>query len=133
MSSFLRRTVVTLAVAGLAAVSITACDDSASDSGSTAGAAAPAAKATAAAGAATGKSVSAADLCGFLKKNVAEWKAVGSEVGAMAQMTIGIADFYDQQGAVPDGSDIEEKSKAGCPEVRAEALEAAGIESFTAL
>jgi hypothetical protein len=129
MSFFLRRTVVTLAVAGLSAVSITACDDS--DSGSTAGAAAPTAEA--AAQAATGQAVSAADLCGFLKKNVAEWKAVGSEVGAMAQMTIGIADFYDQQGAVPDGSDIEEKSKAGCPEVRAEALEAAGIESFTAL
>ncbi|MEU8229670.1 hypothetical protein AB0C12_08690 [Actinoplanes sp. NPDC048967] len=128
-----RRTVVLLAVAGLAAVSITACDDQ--GAASTAGAA-PTARAASDAGgktAAAGKTVSAAALCGYLKDNVGEWRAVGSEVGAMAQMTIGLFDFYDRNGAVPQGAEIDEKSKAECPDVRDEVLKAAGIESFTAL
>jgi hypothetical protein len=122
-----RRTVLLLAVAGLAAASITACDDP--GAGPTSGAA-PAAQATTAAG---GKTVSAAALCGYLKENVAEWKAIGSEVGAMAQMTIGLADFYDRNGAVPQGADVDEKSKAECPDVRDDVLKAAGIQSFTSL
>jgi hypothetical protein len=128
-----RRTVVLLAVAGLAAASITACDDPAA--GPTSGAA-PAAQASADAGgktAAGGKTVSAEALCGYLKDNVATWKAVGSEVGAMAQMTIGLADFYDRNGAVPQGAEVDEKSKAECPDVRDEVLKAAGIQSFTSL
>ncbi|GAA3335724.1 hypothetical protein GCM10020358_05130 [Amorphoplanes nipponensis] len=133
MNSFLPRTALALLVAGLATVSLAACDGSGSSSAGTAEApaAAPAAGASTAAAAAI--DVSAADLCAYLKKNVADWKAVGSEVGAMAQMTIGLADFYDGKGAVPDGADIDEKSRAQCPDVRTEVLRAAGIDSFTAL
>lgn len=120
----LRRTVLSVAIAALATVSIAACGDK------TAPAETSAPKAQAAADA---KSVSAEDLCTYLKKSAPEWKAVGSEVGAMAQMTMGLAGFYDEQGAVPDGSDMDEKSQAECPEVRAEVLKAAGVESFTSL
>jgi hypothetical protein len=127
-----RRTVVLLAVAGLAVASITACDEPAADPTS---GAAPAAQATADAGGKTadGGTVSAEALCGYLKENVATWKAVGSEVGAMAQMTVGLADFYDRNGVVPQGAEVDEKAKAECPDVRAEVLKAAGIQSFTSL
>jgi hypothetical protein len=79
------------------------------------------------------KAVSAADLCDFLEKNVAEWQSIGSEVGAMARLTTDLASFYEDHGVTPVGSDMDEQTIAECPEVRTKVLKAGGLDSFRTL
>ncbi len=76
---------------------------------------------------------STADVCGYLREQTAYLKGIGSETGAMAQLAIGLFTFYEKQGAVPDGTQIDEQTARECPDVAAEVLKAAGITSFSAL
>ncbi|MFD1324378.1 hypothetical protein [Micromonospora sonneratiae] len=81
-----------------------------------------------------GGGVSAAALCDYLRSELPGLKAVGSEVGAMAQLTMGLSGWYDQQGgAVPNGAEIDRLTTAECPQVRTDVLKVAGITSFLAL
>ena len=126
-----RRSVpIGVAAAALLLSTLTACG------GSDAG---PAPAGTAAKPAAAGaedvdkKAVSAADLCGFLEKTIAEWQSIGSEVGAMARLTTDLASFYEDRGVTPVGSDMDEQTLTECPKVREKVLQAGGLESFRTL
>jgi hypothetical protein len=77
--------------------------------------------------------VSAAALCAHLRKEAPRIKAVGSEVGAMAQLTMSIADLYGDHLDQLSGDVIDAQAVASCPETRAELVKAAGIKSFAEL
>ena len=77
--------------------------------------------------------VSAAKLCEYLSGQLPALRAIGSEVGAMANLTGNLFGWYGEQGAVPDGTELDTLTKAQCPDVGTEVLTLAGIESFTAL
>jgi hypothetical protein len=74
--------------------------------------------------------VSAEALCAYLKKDSARIKAVGSEVGAQAQLTMGIADLYGDHLDKLDGDVVDAQALKTCPATRAELLKAAGLKSF---
>jgi hypothetical protein len=77
---------------------------------------------------------SAKALCAYLKGEIPKLKAVGSEVGAHAQLAGGMATFFEQQGAKPDDAvQLEEATLAECPDVRTEVLAVTGLTSFTGL
>ncbi|MFI7541268.1 hypothetical protein [Actinoplanes sp. NPDC049599] len=127
----LRRTALTnVAAVALLLSALTACGGSDAGTEPAGSAAKPAAEG---AEDADKKAVSAADLCGFLEKNVAEWQSIGSEVGAMARLTTDLASFYEDHGVTPVGSDMDEQTLAECPEVRTKVLKAGGLESFRTL
>ncbi|GIM92487.1 hypothetical protein [Paractinoplanes toevensis] len=110
--------------AGLAAVlALTGCKASATDE------AAPAAPAAAQADA----PISAEALCAHLKKEAPRIEAVGSEVGAMAQLTVSIANLYGDHVDQLDGDVVDAQALKTCPDVRAELTKAAGIKSLAEL
>lgn len=129
-----RPVLIGVAAAALLLCSLAACGST--DAGSSAGSAPTGTAATTTAGAdpaAAKKAVSAADLCGFLEKNLAEWQSIGSEVGAMARLTTDLFSFYEKHGVTPVGSDMDEQTLAECPETRKKVLKAGGLESFQTL
>jgi len=77
--------------------------------------------------------VSAAALCEYLTGQLPDLRAIGSEVGAMANLTANLFGWFDGQGAVPAGTEIDALTQQQCPDVRAEVLRLAGVDSFTAL
>ncbi|MEU4236995.1 hypothetical protein [Actinoplanes sp. NPDC026619] len=121
---------VLVCVGVVAALALTGCKASGSDT-----AAPPAATkaATKAAETQAGPPISAEALCAHLKKEAPRIKAVGSEVGAMAQLTMSIADLYGDHLDQLDGDVIDEQAVKTCPETRAELVKAAGITSFAEL
>ena len=137
----MRRTPSRLAAAGLLCVALAACDDAGPDVAPEPTAASPVpATTTPATNPATppsavpgSKAVAAADLCGFLQKKLPAWKTVGGENAAQAQLAIDLFTFYQDQGALPVGRDIDEQTRTRCPAVRSEVLRAAGIDSFLIL
>jgi len=121
------------------ALTLTGCSSSGEDAagtttGTTAGTAAAGTKAAdAKAGGAASAPISAEDLCAHLKKELPRIKAVGSEVGAMAQLTISIANLYDDHLEELDGDVLDAQATKTCPQTRTEILKAAGVDSFTDL
>lgn len=77
--------------------------------------------------------VDAAALCAYLTGELPALQAIGSEVGAMANLAGNLFAWYDEQGAVPNGTEIDEQTLQECPDVRTEVLATAGIESFATL
>ena len=77
--------------------------------------------------------VSAAALCEYLTGQLPALREIGSEVGAMANVTANLFAWYDEQGAVPNGIELDALTQQDCPEVGTEVLALAGVESFTAL
>jgi hypothetical protein len=77
--------------------------------------------------------VSAQELCAHLKKEAPRIEAVGSEVGAMAQLTMSIADLYGDHIDRLDGSVVDEQAAKTCPDTRAALLKASGVKSFAEL
>jgi hypothetical protein len=77
--------------------------------------------------------VSAAALCDYLTSLLPDLRAIGSEEGVMATLTLSLFSWYDEQGAVPSGFDIDEQTQAQCPDVGSEVLGLAGISHFTSL
>ncbi|WP_407343608.1 hypothetical protein [Pengzhenrongella phosphoraccumulans] len=51
----------------------------------------------------------------------------------MANVTANLFAWYDGQGAVPNGTELDTLTQEECPDVGAEVLTLAGIASFTAL
>ena len=130
----LSSTMLCAAALSLAALSLTACSDSGSPSNTgTPGAGTPAAAATGTAPAGGLKTVSAKALCDYLSGQLPKLKAMGSEVGAMANLTGNLYSWYNGQGAVPDGNQMDEQTLKECPDVRTEVLKAAGVKTFMEL
>jgi hypothetical protein len=131
------RTRVLLLLATTALV-LAGCGEGSTDSPTVSATSATAGATTAAADAGpspTGDNIDPAALCAYLKGELPEWKAIGSEVGALAQATIGIADWYDKnsQSKIPDRDELDAATKAECPDTRAEVLKTIGVESFLQL
>ena len=78
-------------------------------------------------------SVSGADLCEYLSGQLPQLREIGSEVGAMANVTVNLYSWYEGQGAVPDGTEIDTLTEQECPEVGTEVLTLAGMDSFATL
>lgn len=114
---------------------LTACaDGDAPESSGPADAGASGAATTAAAPTSGGStSVSAEDVCGYLRDQLPTLRAIGSEVGSMANLTVNLYSWYEKQGAVPTGSEIDEQTRQECPETRTEVLKMSGMESFARL
>src|SRR5512147_3169223 len=104
----MRRVLVCAAV--LAALALTGCK--ASGDGA-AGAAAPAKKDGGEVTAANAP-ISAEALCAHLKKEAPRIQAVGSEVGAMAQLTVSIANLYEDHLDRLDGYVLDEQATKTC-------------------
>ena len=118
-----------LALVCLSALALSGCSSKTDDSPTSP------ATATAQAGDAPAKSdtVSAAALCDYLRGELPKVQANGSELGAMAQLTVGLATFFSENGKVADGSVMDELTTKECPDVRSAALKAIGKGSFAEL
>lgn len=126
----MRITLLSAAVATCATLALTGCSGSGSPTpGSPAASAAPAKSPPAAAA----PKVSAEKVCEYLRGKLPELKAIGSTVGAGSNLAVNLFDWYDKQGAVPEGALIDQQTKAQCPEVRTQVLKVAGFESFATL
>jgi hypothetical protein len=127
MGCGMRRVLACAAV--LAVLALAGCKESGGDD------AAGTAKATAAGKAdgevtAANAPISAEALCAHLKKEAPRIQAVGSEVGAMAQLTVSIANLYEDHLDRLDGYVLDEQATKSCPDTRAALLKASGIKSF---
>ncbi|MER5702213.1 hypothetical protein ABT023_09675 [Micromonospora sp. NPDC002296] len=77
--------------------------------------------------------VSANELCAYLDGQLPTLRGIGSETGAMANLTVNLYSWYEKQGAVPTGRQIDDQTRQECPATRTEVLELAGMESFERL
>ncbi|MEU8388549.1 hypothetical protein [Micromonospora sp. NPDC048842] len=82
---------------------------------------------------ADGPSVSAKEVCAYLAGQVPTLKGIGSETGVMANLTVNLYSWYEKQGPVPNGRDIDDQTRKECPATRTEVLKLAGMESFERL
>jgi hypothetical protein len=71
-----------------------------------------------------------AEACAWLKKDLPTVPA--SEIGAQAQLTIGLSSFFEEHGGLEgaDGYALDDAFSRGCPALRSAALKKAGIKSF---
>ncbi|WP_433265839.1 hypothetical protein ACQPWR_01360 [Micromonospora vinacea] len=133
------RTIRTLAPALCLVLALTACTDA--DAPPPAGAATPGTPtatnaATDPVGAAptSGSApASAEEVCAYLDGQLPTLKGIGSETGAMANLTVNLYSWYEKQGPVPTGRQIDDQTRLECPATRTEVLKLAGMESFERL
>ncbi|WP_327042393.1 hypothetical protein OG400_07800 [Micromonospora ureilytica] len=76
---------------------------------------------------------SAKEVCAYLEGQVPTLKGIGSETGAMANLTVNLYSWYEKQGPVPNGREIDDQTRTECPATRTEVLKLAGMESFERL
>ncbi|WP_328533134.1 hypothetical protein OG836_24600 [Micromonospora zamorensis] len=130
------RTIRLLAPAVCLVLAATACTDAPEP-----GAAAPDSPTTiAAASSAAGSApdggptqVSAKEVCAYLDGQLPTLKGIGSETGVMANLTVNLYSWYEKQGPVPTGRQIDDQTRQECPATRTEVLKLAGMESFERL
>lgn len=133
------RTIRMLAPTFCLVLALTACADA--DAPEPSGAAAPGTPAAAdAASSAAGSApaggstpVSAKEVCAYLDGQLPTLRGIGSETGTMANLTVNLYSWYEKQGAVPTGRQIDDQTRQECPATRTEVLELAGMESFERL
>ncbi|MEW2146590.1 hypothetical protein AB0869_27635 [Micromonospora vinacea] len=77
--------------------------------------------------------MSAKEVCNYLDGQVPTLKGIGSETGAMANLTVNLYSWYEKQGPVPNGREIDDQTRQECPATRTEVLKLAGMESFERL
>jgi hypothetical protein len=78
--------------------------------------------------------VPSADLCRFLKTELPQLKAAGSEVGARSLFTTDVFELYQRHsGAIPDGTRMDAQTKQNCPDLRTETLKVTGSDDFAAI
>lgn len=82
---------------------------------------------------AEGAPVSAVALCAYLRGELPKLREAQSDLIAMSTLTVNLFGWYDGQGAVPNGADMDTLTLKECPDVRAEVIKLAGIEGFVAL
>jgi hypothetical protein len=122
-----------LALVCLSALVLSGCSSTTDDSPAATATSAPAGAAPTGDAPADSGTVSAAALCDYLRSELPKVKAVGSEVGAMAQLAVGLANFFSENGKPADGSVMDELTTKECPDVRTETLKAIGKGSFAEL
>ncbi|MCX4390069.1 hypothetical protein OG777_24530 [Micromonospora peucetia] len=131
------RTIRMLAPTLCLVLALTACADAPDPSGAAAsGTPAAADAASSAVGSApSGGStpVSAKEVCAYLDGQLPTLRGIGSETGTMANLTVNLYSWYEKQGAVPTGRQIDDQTRQECPATRTEVLELAGMESFERL
>ncbi|MFG2007872.1 hypothetical protein ACGFNF_02210 [Micromonospora sp. NPDC048868] len=132
------RTIRMLAPTLCLVFALTACADAGAPepSGATAGTPAAADAASSAIGSAPAGGatpVSAKEVCAYLDGQLPTLRGIGSETGAMANLTVNLYSWYEKQGAVPTGRQIDDQTRQECPATRTEVLELAGMESFERL
>lgn len=98
-----------------------------SASGSASGAA------TAAATVSAGGAYPAAEVCAYLTGQLPVLEAVGSPVGAHANLVGNLFGFFQANSIVPDSAALDEATTARCPEVRQKVLTVTGLTSLTQL
>ncbi|MFF5176797.1 hypothetical protein ACFY2Q_02040 [Micromonospora sp. NPDC000316] len=128
------RTIRMLAPVLCLALALTACTDA--DAPEASGTAAPdTATAPSAAGSApaAGTAVPAKEVCAYLEGQLPTLKGIGSETGVMANLTVNLYSWYEKQGPVPSGRQIDDQTRQECPATRTEVLKLAGMESFERL
>ncbi|WP_330464447.1 hypothetical protein [Micromonospora zamorensis] len=130
------RTIRLLAPAVCLVLAATACNDApepgaaAPDSPTTTAAASSAAGSTPDGGS---TQVSAKEVCAYLDGQLPTLKGIGSETGVMANLTVNLYSWYEKQGPVPTGRQIDDQTRQECPATRTEVLKLAGMESFERL
>ncbi|SCG69440.1 hypothetical protein [Micromonospora zamorensis] len=77
--------------------------------------------------------VSAKEVCAYLDGQLPTLKGIGSETGVMANLTVNLYSWYEKQGPVPTGRQIDDQTRQECPATRTEVLKLAGMESFERL
>ena len=77
--------------------------------------------------------VSAKEVCAYLDGQLPTLRGIGSETGTMANLTVNLYSWYEKQGAVPTGRQIDDQTRQQCPATRTAVLELAGMESFERL
>ncbi|MGC4896980.1 hypothetical protein [Micromonospora sp. DT31] len=132
------RTIRMLAPTLCLVLALTACADA--DAPEPSGAAAPDTPAAAGASSAVGSApaggstpVSAKEVCTYLDGQLPTLRGIGSETGTMANLTVNLYSWYEKQGAVPTGRQIDDQTRQECPATRTEVLELAGMGSFERL
>jgi hypothetical protein len=128
----IRAALVTVAAAATL-VALTGCaggSSSATPAGS-AGTGGSASKSSSASGSSSSKApYTDAEACAWLKKNLPT--VPDTEIGAQAQLTIGLSSFFEDHGGLEhaDGYEIDDAFSRGCPALRTAALKKAGIKTF---
>ncbi|WP_320068359.1 hypothetical protein [Micromonospora sp. RTGN7] len=133
------RTIQMLAPTLCLVLALTACADN--DASEPPGAAAPGApaagdatsSAVGSAPAGDSTSVTAKEVCAYLDGQLPTLRGIGSETGTMANLTVNLYSWYEKQGAVPTGRQIDDQTRQECPATRTEVLELAGMASFERL
>jgi hypothetical protein len=115
------------------ALLLTAC--AGSQSGTSTTTPAPQGQSDAVSAAPTGSAAptSGADVCEYLRGQIPTLEGIGSQVGAMANLTTNLYSWYEKQGTVPNGTQIDEQIAKECPDVATQVYELAGIKSFATL
>lgn len=130
-----------LGLALLGSVLLTGCSGSSAGDAKAARAATQAAQISAAASAgsegatatavASGK-VTSQEFCAALKKLQPKLDKIDSKARAMTQLTRGLANLYEKNGASPEmvGAQMDQMASEGCPDRAVAALKSVGVKSF---
>jgi hypothetical protein len=119
---------------------LSACGGGSTTSGGTSSGA-PAASSAAASSAAPSEAAAAGDdapagaaksLCTFLEQETPRLEAVGSEVGALAQLAIALANWTEDNPTfkLKDAEQLDTLTTQGCPQTRTRLLKAIGAKQF---
>ncbi|TQJ26136.1 hypothetical protein FBZ33_6520 [Micromonospora sp. A202] len=130
------RTIRLLAPAVCLVLAATACTDAPEPGAAAPGSPTTTAAASSAAGSApdgASTQVSAKEVCVYLDGQLPTLKGIGSETGVMANLTVNLYSWYEKQGPVPTGRQIDDQTRQECPATRTEVLKLAGMESFERL
>ena len=107
--------------------------DSASSATSATSSAPPASATTAAATTTSAVAYPAADVCTYLAGQIPALTAIGSPVGVQANLAGNLFGFFQSHGIPADGAQLDDATKAQCPDVRSQILVLSGLTSFTQL
>ena len=74
-----------------------------------------------------------ADVCTYLTGQLPALTAIGSPVGVQANLAGNLFGFFQSHGVPADGAQLDDATKAQCPDVRSQILVLSGLTSFTQL
>ena len=74
-----------------------------------------------------------ADVCTYLAAQVPALTAIGSPVGVQANLAGNLFGFFQSHGVPADGAQLDDATRAKCPDVRSQILVLSGLTSFTQL
>ncbi|MEO8830472.1 hypothetical protein [Lapillicoccus sp.] len=72
-------------------------------------------------------------MCAYLTQQLPALKAIGTPVGAHANLVGNLFGFLQSHAIPADSGALDEATKAECPQVRTEVLAVTGLTSFAEL